>query len=136
MTPQDVLNLRGTGQKVTLNIIGTVPALTSVCFASHPIARPFLLYLVRPHFALNQNRQVELRIYASYDDDTVNITPVSGTNILQATSVNPYLVGDDEYKEIFQDYAVPEANTFLKILASNLDSYDHTVDCQLFLELF
>jgi hypothetical protein len=114
---------------VALN--GTVDAMSGKTFKSHEINRPFKLLLVRPHFALNQNRTVKLYPYLAFDASEPTSLPLTGTNLLDSYSDTPYIAGDGEYKEIPCMVDVPQGGAYLKIFADNTDIDQHSIDVQL-----
>ena len=136
MTIQDRITLLGPGQKQTVNFYGTVAPFSAQVLVSPIFARPFHIYLVRPHFALNQNRTLQLSFYAALDNSESSALPLSGTNLLQQSSLTTYAVGDDESKDIFLDFWQFEGNGFIKVYANNTDGHLHTIDCQIFIEIF
>lgn len=126
---------RDTPQKACVNFVGTVSANSTTTLISQEYRRPFKLFLIRAHFALNTNRKLRLYFYVSPDDSQPTALPLTGSNILQEGSHTTYIVGDDEQKEIWQDFYAHEGGQFVKVYADNQDNFDHTIDVQAFIEL-
>jgi len=129
----DILN--SAGHIATVSFLATVDPSSSVTLVSKRISRPFRLFLIRPHFALNCNRTLRLSFYIAPDDSAPTTKPITGSNVLSEFSQTDYVVGDDEYKELYQHFYSQSAGAYLKIHAQNTDSAAHTIDAQLFIEL-
>lgn len=117
----------------TLAFYGTVDANSSVTLVSKPLLFPYTLERMRVHFALNTNKQLRIKFYLSPDDSAPTSEPLTGENVLGSLGQVDYLVGDDETVEIPHRLGVPVGGMFVKVFAENLDSYEHSIDAQVFI---
>ncbi len=126
------------GQLFTIPLNGTVSAGSQRVFASNLIGFPFRIKTIYCGFPLGTNRQVQLRFLISKDNDTTtpagNIPP-TGQNILLPFSTTDFLVGDDETKPLHHQVDENSTRNFIKVWATNLDGFDHTVDVVVELEV-
>ncbi len=125
-------NVSSNQQIVTVNFLDTVNPYSAKTLVSQRISRPFRLLLIRPHFALGANRLLRLYFYLSIDDSTPSSLPLSGSNVIQETSQEVYVVGDNESKELYQNFVADYAGSYLKVFADNKDAFKHTIDVQMF----
>lgn len=124
-----------TGQILTVNFYDTVDAATAVTLVSKRISRKFKLWLIRPHFALNTNRTLQLSFIVAPDASAPTSQPMTGSNVIAEASHTTYVVGDDEYKLLWQNFESQSAGAYLKVYANNTDTVEHTIDVQMFIEL-
>lgn len=123
------------GQILTVNFYDTVAAASGATLVSKRISRPFRLWLIRPHFPLNTNRTLQLSFFLSPDDSAPTSPPTTGSNVLAEASHTNYVVGDDEYKMLWQNFDSQTGGHYLKVYANNTDTVTHTIDVQMFIEL-
>lgn len=123
------------GQILTVNFLSSVDANSAITIVSKRISRPFRLWLIRPHFALNTNRTLRLYFFVSPDNYAPTSLPMTGSNLIAEASQTNYVVGDDEYKLLWQNWESQTGGNYLKVYADNTDSFDHTIDVQMFIEL-
>ena len=115
---------------VTLPFYGTVGANSIKTLVSGHLTFPFTTEEFRAHFALNTNKTLRLRFFMSPDDSAPTSFPVGGNSIFLPVGQVDYLVGDDETVVVRYRVEIAESGTFLKVVAENTDSYDHTIDAQ------
>ena len=115
-------------QTATISFAGTVTAGTGLTLVSPRIASPFRVEKVLASFALNTNRTVQIKPFVAIDDAAPTTTEPSGINILEEFGQVNYVVGDDEQKEILQQFTNVTGGGYVKIYANNTDTFDHTVD--------
>lgn len=118
---------------LTLPFNGSVERNASVVLVSQRVTFPFNIERIRVHFSLNTNKTVQIRCFVSPDSEAPVSGPPSGTNPLSPLGQVDYLVGDDETVELPYRALVDTGGYYLKIYAVNNDSYDHTVDAQVFI---
>lgn len=123
------------GQILTVNFLSSVAANTAKTVVSKRISRPFKLLLIRPHFILNTNRKVRLYFFVSPDDSSPSSLPLTGSNLIAEASQTNYIVGDDEYKMLWQNWDSQSGGHYLKVFANNTDTFEHAIDVQMFIEL-
>jgi hypothetical protein len=117
----------------TLCFFDTVAANSSKTLVSKPLLFPYTVERFRAHFALNTNKQLRVKFYLSLDDSAPTSEPLTGENVLGSLGQVDYLVGDDEPVEIPYRLGVPVGGMYVKVFAVNLDSYEHTIDAQVFI---
>jgi hypothetical protein len=115
----------------TFPINGTCPAGSQRVFASREIRFPYKISRISVGFPLGTNRTLQLRFLIAGDEDetipTGNIPP-TGQNILRPFTETDFVVGDDETKILAHQVEELSNRSFLKVWATNLDGFDHTVD--------
>jgi len=116
----------------TISFFGKVAANSMVTLVSKRITVPFELQRVRASFALNTNRMLRLEFFISPDKSAPTVKPLTGFSVLSESGQVDYLVGDDDMKEVPIRIAVRVAGMYIKVLADNQDSYEHTIDAQAF----
>lgn len=117
----------------TIAFYDTVAAHSKKTLVSKRITTPFELQRVKASFALNTNRRLRIEFVISPDDSTPSDKPLTGFNVLSELGQVEFLVGDDDMKEVPMRIAVKVAGMYVKVFASNLDSYEHTIDAQAFI---
>ena len=78
---------------------------------------------------------MKLYFYISYDTETPTDKAPEGVNLLSQFSKTPYLVGDAEDKTLPVEIEEFEKGAYIKIYAVNEDTYEHTIDAQITIEL-
>lgn len=117
----------------TLVFNGSVAANSCVMLVSQRLMFPFATKEMRAHFALNTNKQLRIQFVISPDDSAPTSAPFTGHSILSTLGQVPYVVGDDETVIIPYHVLFPDIGLFLKIFADNRDSYEHSIDAQIFI---
>lgn len=123
------------GRLVTVSLFGTVGPGANLTLVSKKIGVPFITRRVRASFAPGVNRTMTEKFFVSGDDDAPTANEPNGTNILAQTGQVTYLTGDDETKDFSQETEITESNKFIKVYAENADSFSHTIDVQVTIEL-
>ncbi len=119
----------------TISFVGTVAAGSEKVLVSRILGFPFTVRKVTANFSLNQNRTVKISFFHSPDEDAPSSGKPSGSNLLQYSSNQPYLVGDDDSKNLRLDHFASSWPTWLKIHADNSDGFEHDIDCQIEIEI-
>jgi hypothetical protein len=117
----------------TLVFNGVVAANSIVTLVSQRLMFPFATRELRAHFALNTNKQLRLQFVVSPDDSEPTSEPFTGHSLLSTLGQVPYIVGDDETVVVPYHVLFPEIGMYLKIFADNRDSYEHSIDAQIFI---
>lgn len=118
---------------VTLPFYGTVAANSATTLVSKRITCRFTTERFRVHFALNSNKQLRVKFYLSPDDSAPTSEPLTGYNVFGFEGQVDYVVGDDETVEIPHRVKVTERGYYVKVFADNRDSYEHSIDAQVFI---
>lgn len=127
--------IKPSGRLTTISFFGTVPASSQLTLVSKKIDVPFITRLIRQSFAPGVNRTALSRVFISPDDSAPTTEYPTGINVLAQTGQADYITGDDEFKEFAQETEIAEANKYIKIHVTNGDTFPHTVDAQVTLEL-
>lgn len=120
----------------TIPFSGTVEAGSELTLACPLISSPFRIVDIVTSFPLNTNRTVQQKFFVSDDDNEPTSGEPSGFNILDEFGQVDYVVGDDEQKLIRHSFYARQGNAHVKVYANNTDSFDHTVDVIITIELF
>jgi len=129
--PQDTIEKR----LMTVPFFGTCLASSEVTLVSKRINVPFRVARIRASFALNNNRTLLLRFFVSPDDTAPTTGKPTGVSILAERGQVDYITGDYEVKEFPTEILFKEAGYYIKVHATNNDTFDHTVDAQITVEL-
>lgn len=127
---------KGDGQLLAVRFSGTVSANTNKTVVSQKMMRPFRLYKIIAYFALNTNRTLKLYFYISPDNSEPTSSPLTGSNILGEAGQVDYVVGDNDSKEMNQEFFSKTGNMYLKVFAENTDVFSHTIDVTMFIEVY
>jgi len=119
----------------TIAFFGTVSAGAKKTLVSKRINVPFRIKQIACSFAPGVNRLMNLEFYFSPDNSAPTAKPLTGTNILAALGHVGYLTGDNERKVMDVEIDTVTAGYYLKVFADNTDTYDHTIDGQITIEL-
>ena len=117
----------------TLVFNGSVAANSCAMLVSQRLMVPFATKEMRAHFALNTNKRLRIQFVISPDDSAPTSEPFTGYSLLSALGQVDYIVGDDETVIIPYHVLIPDIGMFLKIFADNRDSYEHSIDAQMFI---
>lgn len=115
----------------TIPIIGTATARAQTTLVSRRIDVPFVLETITARFPAGAANLLQLAFYASPDSEVPSSGNPTGVNLLQEFSTTPYLRGDGDQVTIAQKIPVAAAGTYLKVVATNADWYDHDVDAEI-----
>lgn len=113
---------------VTLPYYGVVAANAVKTLVSGHLTYPFTTEEFRCHFALNTNKTLLIRFFVSPDDSEPTSLPVTGHSIFSPAGQVDYIVGDDETVIVKYRVEIPESGMFVKVVAENTDSYEHSID--------
>ena len=119
----------------TIAFFGTVDANTNKTLVSQRIEVPFRVKSLSCSFAPGVNRLMNLEFYVSPDDSEPTNKPLTGINILASLGHVGYLTGDNERKPMNVETIPFNPGQYLKVYANNNDTYDHTIDAQITIEL-
>lgn len=117
----------------TLIFNGTVAANSKVTLVSQRLIFPFVTKEFRVHFALNTNKTLRVSFYISPDDSAPVVQPLTGHSVFSTLGQVDYVVGDDETVIIPYHILIPDIGIFIKVFADNTDSYEHSIDAQVFI---
>lgn len=117
----------------TLIFNGTVAANSKVTLVSQRLIFPFATKEFRVHFALNTNKTLRVSFYISPDDSAPTAKPLTGHSVFSTLGQVDYIVGDDETVIIPYHILIPDRGMFAKVFADNRDSYEHSIDAQVFI---
>ncbi len=123
------------GRQTVISFYGTVAAAATAVLISKRINVPFRVRRVRVSFPLNTNRTVQISFLIAEDNDATNTAAPTGANILAQLGQVEYLVGDDEIKDLPVELEVEASGKYIKLRAVNSDTFEHTVDAQMIVEL-
>jgi len=124
-----------TKRLAAVSFFGTVAASSKATLVSKRITSPFRIKKIRASFAPGTDRLLNLYFFISYDDSAPTTAQPTGTNILSQTGQVTYITGDDEYKEVEVEVEQREAGAYIKIYADNTDTFEHTIDSQIIIEM-
>jgi len=119
----------------TLSFSGKVDAGANLTLVSQRINVPFKVKEISCSFAPGVNRLMNLEFYVSPDDSAPTVKPLTGVNILAALGHVGYITGDDERKVLNVEMETISAGYYVKVFAENTDTYEHTIDAQVTIEL-
>jgi len=117
----------------TLLFNGTVAANSKKTLVSQRLIFPFATREFRVHFALNTNKSLHVAFFISPDDSAPAAKPLTGHSVFSTLGQVDYVVGDDETVIIPYHIFIPQAGMFVKVFADNQDSYEHSIDAQVFI---
>lgn len=119
----------------TIAFFGTVSPNSNKTLVSKKITVPFRVKEIACSFAPGVNRLMNLEFYISPDDSAPTAKPLTGVNILASLGHVGYLTGDNERKRLEVEVEPVSAGLYLKVFAENTDTYEHTIDAQITIEL-
>jgi len=123
------------GRLITINFYGTVAMNTNKTFVSKLIGVPFIVRFISQSFPAGTNRTMTTKYFIANDPEAPTTAEPNGVNVLSQFSQAVSLTGDDERKELAQETEIPAANGYIKLYCENADTFDHTLDAQVTLEL-
>lgn len=118
-----------------MSFSGSVAALSRATLVSKFINYPYRVVQFSASFALGTNRTLRLSPLIDRDASAPTTLPIMGTNLLAQTGEVEFIVGDDERKVMTLGVEQIGRGTFLKVHANNLDTFDHTIDAQITIEI-
>jgi hypothetical protein len=121
---------------LTIPFRGTVTAGSTAVLVSRRIDAPFRTLNFRLSFALNTNRTVDVRFVTAEDANATFAVANLQSDLFGDLAQNSLFFGDDQDIDIQHVVDVPRAGMYLKLVATNNDGFDHTIDSQITIELF
>ena len=120
---------------VTIPFHGTVAASSRKTLVSQRIDYPVRTLRIRASFAPGCNRLLRLYFFISQDDEAPTTALPSGFNIFAELGESVDIVGDDN--EVILDHVSESLSggIYLKVHAYNTDTYPHTIDAQVTIEM-
>ncbi len=119
----------------TIPFFGKVSPASNKTLVSQRINVPFRIKKIACFFAPGVNKLMNLEFYVSPDSSAPTSKPLTGINILASIGHVGYLTGDSEKKEMDVEVEVRTRGNYLKVFAENKDTYEHTIDAQITIEL-
>lgn len=123
------------GRLVTITFFGTVPLNSNKTFVGKQISVPFIVREIAQSFAAGLNRTMTTKYFIDNDAEASTTDQPNGVNILSQFGQVTYITGDDERKVLSQETEIPFANAYIKLYCENSDTFDHTLDAQVTIEL-
>ena len=123
------------GRLVTVSFYGSVPLNSNKTFVSKLVGVPFVVRRIIQSFPAGLNRTMTTKYFISNDPEASTTEAPNGVNILGQFGQVSYITGDDERKEFEQETEIPSSNGYIKLYCENSDTFDHTLDAQVVLEL-
>jgi hypothetical protein len=127
--------MENTNRLTAISFFGTVAASSKKTLVSKRITSPFRIKKIRASFAPGVNRLMNLYFFISFDDSAPTTEEPKGVNLLSQTGQVLYITGDDQLKEMELEIYQKEKGAFVKVYADNTDTYEHTIDCQIVIEM-
>jgi len=118
-----------------ISFFGTVADSSKKTLVSKRITSAFTIKKIRASFAPGVNRLMNLYFFISFDDSAPTTEEPKGVNLLSQTGQVLYITGDDERKEMELEIVQKEKGAFVKVYADNTDTFEHTIDCQIVIEM-
>ena len=113
--------------KTAVVFAGEVNALANNTLVSKRISSPFTVTHVTVSFPLNQNREVDVKIFISPDSNVETATDPQGFNILQEYGQVDYLHGDGEQLNVPVHVPFRQSGAYLKMYMVNNDNFKHKI---------
>ncbi len=118
----------------TIIFSGTCTANSELTLVSKRIDFPFRIKKFVPSFALGTDKTLQIKLFVSRDKVAPSTGEPTGVNILGLFGEDPYVIGDDEQKEMDMSIDYEEQGYYIKVYANNTDNFDHTVDVYVIIE--
>lgn len=122
------------GDTISIPFSGTVAAGARVTLCSKIVGFPYKTKRFRVSFPLNTNRTLLVSFHICSDPSTPTDAEPVGDNVFKPYGQVTYVVGDDEQKDYDHELRVATSGTFIKVHGVNADSFEHTIDCCVFIE--
>lgn len=123
-------------QNLTIPFHGTCDANSELTLVSKRLNFRYITKKVIANFALNTNHTLHIIPIISSDPTAPTSGKPAGIEIFSPYGQVEYLSGDDEHEEHIHEIVVNEIGTYLKVYAVNSDSFEHTVDVQIQIQVF
>ena len=125
------MNIRVT----TISFFGFVAASSNKTLVSQRIGTPFHIKHIQASFAPGTERLMKLYFFVSPDSAAPTTHVPTGTNLLAQTGQARYLTGDADSKSFGIEVSFAERGYYVKVYAVNTDTFAHTIDVQITIEL-
>lgn len=122
------------GDTISIPFHGTVGAGSRVTLCSKIIGFAYKTKRFRVSFPLNTNRTLRVSFHVCSDDSVPTANEPVGDNLFSPYGQVTYVVGDDEEKDYDHELRVKTSGTYIKVHGYNIDSFEHTIDCCVFIE--
>jgi len=119
----------------TVSFKSVVAASSQKVLVARRISHPYSLETISARFAQGCNNLLELSFYISPDDDASTSKEPNGLSILRDYGQVDYVVGNDDTKNMRNNIEVQESGSYLKVMAVNKDTFEHTIDVQMEIEI-
>jgi len=119
----------------TLHFFDTVDANSNKTVVSTHLRVPYWIKYHRVRFPEGTERKLKIYLYYSWDPETPTTQPPEGHNFLSDYAATPYIVGDGETVEGPDESLVREMGSWLKVYAVNEDSFEHTIDVDITIDM-
>ena len=119
----------------TIVFFDTVSANSRKTLVSQRISTPYRIRRIVASFALNTNRTLKLTFHVSQDDNAPTSSKPTDFSLLSEYGHVDYLAGDDEQKNVNNDFIVNYSGSYIKVHANNTDGFEHTIDCFVEIEI-
>lgn len=119
----------------TASFHGTVAASSKLTLVSNRIDLPFKTKRIRAAFAPGTNRLLRLYFFVSPDESAPTTEEPTGSNVLREMGPQGYITGDDNIVDFQHELEQEFSGMYLKVYADNIDTYEHTIDAQVTVEI-
>jgi len=114
---------------------GTVPANSEKTLVSDRLSLPYTIKEVQIHFPPGTECKNRIRVYVSGSDYAPSTGKPDGDNLFAYGGHIEYIVGDNETLILPRSDKIEQKPTWIKVHAENTDSYDHTIDVRVVIDL-
>lgn len=114
----------------TISFLGFVPPNSNRTFVSQRLTLPFKTKKIAASFTPGVWRLLNLQFFLSRDPEAPTLAPPQGVNILSSHGQVNFLTGDEDRKELEHEVEFSESGGYVKVYATNTDTFEHVVDAQ------
>ncbi len=118
-----------------ISFYGTTAATAVKTLVSKRIGTPFTIKKISARFAQGCNNLVRTSFYSSYDKDAPAAGAPSGISVLRDYGQVDYVSGNDDTKIMQHEVDISESGSFLKVYCENYDTFVHSIDVQIEIEI-
>ena len=123
-------------QNITIPFKGICLANSELTLTSKRLNFFYITRKIVVAFALNTAHTLQIIPFLSFDPTTPPTGKPTGTELFSPYGQVAFLSGDDEHEEHIHELTVTRSGTYLKIYAKNTDSFDHTIDAQIQIQVY